>query len=94
MKDTFELQATTPDALSALARDAGLVDSQARLVTIAPAMTDSDVVRWRLGMAHLAPFVASLRPVQAQALADDACVAVAGMPPLEIAMVTLVAVRS
>jgi ubiquinone/menaquinone biosynthesis C-methylase UbiE len=94
MKDTFELQATTTDALGALAREAGLVNSQARLVTVAPAMTDSDVVNWRLGMAHLAPFVASLSPAQAKALADDACAAVAGMPPLEVSMVTLVAVPS
>jgi ubiquinone/menaquinone biosynthesis C-methylase UbiE len=90
MKDTFELQATTPEALNALAHQSGLVDAEARLVTIAPTMTDRDVVSWRLGMAHLAPFVASLPPVQAKALADDACAAVAGMPPLEVAMVTLV----
>jgi ubiquinone/menaquinone biosynthesis C-methylase UbiE len=94
MKDTFELQATTPEVLSTLARDVGLEDSQTRLVTVAPAMTDSDVVNWRLGMAHLAPFVASLPPQQAKGLADDACAAVAGMPRLEIAMVTLVAVPS
>jgi ubiquinone/menaquinone biosynthesis C-methylase UbiE len=94
MKDTFALQATTPDALSALAHEAGLENSQARLVTVAPAMTEIDVVNWRLGMAHLAPFVASLPHVQAKALADDACVAVAGMSPLEVAMVTLAAVPS
>jgi ubiquinone/menaquinone biosynthesis C-methylase UbiE len=92
MKDTFELQATTPEALAALAGRASLENVETRFVTVTPAMTDGDVVSWRLGMAHLAPFVASLSPVQAKALADDACAAVAGMPPLEIAMVTLVAV--
>jgi ubiquinone/menaquinone biosynthesis C-methylase UbiE len=94
MKESFELQATTPRALSALARQSGLRDGAAQLVTVTPAMTDADVVNWRLGMAHLAPFVASLTAVQAKALADDACVAVTGMPPLEIAMVTLTAVPS
>jgi ubiquinone/menaquinone biosynthesis C-methylase UbiE len=94
MKDTFELQTTTPDALRAIAREAGLVNSQAGLVTVTPAMTDNDVVNWRLGMAHLAPFVARLPPARANALADDACAAVAGMPPLEITMVTLTAVPS
>ncbi len=89
MKDTFELQATTPDALTALAHQSGLVDAEAHLVTVTPAMTDRDVVSWRLGMAHLAPFVAGLPPAQAKALADDACAAVAGMSPLEIAMVTM-----
>jgi SAM-dependent methyltransferase len=90
MKDTFELQATTPEALTALAHQSGLVDAEAHLVTVTPAMTDRDVVSWRLGMAHLAPFVASLPAAQAKALADDACAAVAGMPPLEVAMVVLV----
>ena len=90
LKDTFELQATTPEALTALARQAGLKGAEAHLVTVTPAMSDSDVVSWRLGMAHLAPFVASLPAVQAKALADDACAAVAGMPPLEVAMVTLI----
>jgi ubiquinone/menaquinone biosynthesis C-methylase UbiE len=90
MKDTFELQATTPEALTALARQAGLEKAEAQVIEVTPAMTDSDVVSWRLGMAHLAPFVASLPSAQAKALADDACAAAAGMPPLEVAMVTLV----
>jgi ubiquinone/menaquinone biosynthesis C-methylase UbiE len=94
MKDTFALQATTPDALSALAVQSGLEQADAKVILVTPSMTNSDVVRWRLGMAHLAPFVASLSPDQAKALADDACVAVAGMPPLEVAMVTLAAVPS
>ena len=94
MKDTFELQATTADALNALAVQSGLEQADAKLVTVTPAMTDRDAVRWRLGMAHLAPFIASLPSENAKALADDACAAVAGMPPLEIAMVTLAAVAS
>lgn len=94
MKSSFELHATTPQVLAALAQQAGLRDGAAKLVTVTPAMTDADVVNWRLGMAHLAPFVASLPPEQAKAFADDACVAVAGMPPLAIDMVTLDAVPS
>jgi ubiquinone/menaquinone biosynthesis C-methylase UbiE len=90
MKDTFELHATTSDALRELAYQAGIDKAAAQLVTVAPAMTDRDVVNWRLGMAHLAPFVATLPPVQAKTLADDACAAVVGMPPLEITMVALV----
>ena len=94
MKESFELQATTPQAVAALALQSGLRDGAAKLVTVTPAMSDADVVNWRLGMAHLAPFVASLSPAQAKALADDACAAVMGMPPLEIQMVTLTAVPS
>jgi ubiquinone/menaquinone biosynthesis C-methylase UbiE len=93
MQDTFELQATTPEALTALAHRSGLEQADVQAVTVTPSMTDGDVVSWRLGMAHLAPFVANLTPVQAKALADDACAAVTGMPPLEIAMVTLVGRR-
>jgi len=93
MKDEFEPQTATPDALADLARQAGLFDVTARVVNIAPTMTDTDLVGWRTGMAHLAPFIATLPAEQAQALADDACAAVAGMPPLDIAMVTLVGRR-
>ena len=91
MKGSFELQATTPQALGALALQSGLRNGAAKLVRVTPTMTDADIVNWRLGMAHLAPFVASLPPAKAKALADDACAAVAGMAPLDIDMVTLFA---
>lgn len=91
LKDEFEPQTATPDALAALARQAGLSDVTARVVNIEPTMTDTDLVGWRTGMAHLAPFIATLPAQRAQALADDARAAVAGMPPLDIAMLTLVA---
>jgi SAM-dependent methyltransferase len=91
LKDEFEPQTATPDALAALALEAGLSDVTARVVTVEPTMTDADLVGWRTGMAHLAPFIATLPAERAQALADDARAAVAGMPPLDLAMVTLVA---
>lgn len=91
LKAEFEPQTATPDALAALARQAGLSDVAARVVNIKPTMTDADLVGWRTGMAHLAPFIATLPTESAQALADDARAAVAGMPPLDIAMLTLVA---
>jgi ubiquinone/menaquinone biosynthesis C-methylase UbiE len=90
LKDEFEPQTATPEALAALARRAGLADVSARVEHIQPTMTDADLVGWRTGMAHLAPFIAALPAEQAQALADDARAAVAGMPPLDIAMITLV----
>jgi ubiquinone/menaquinone biosynthesis C-methylase UbiE len=93
LKDEFEPQTATPDALAALARQAGLVDVDARVLRLEPTMTDADLVGWRTGMAHLAPFIATLPAEQAQALADDARADVAGMPPLDIAMVTLVGRR-
>jgi len=91
LKDEFEPQTATPDALATLAREAGLSDVKAGVVHIEPTMTDADLVGWRTGMAHLAPFIATLPTERAQALGDDARAAVAGMPPLELAMVTLVA---
>ncbi|HEY0871665.1 MAG TPA: methyltransferase domain-containing protein [Acidothermaceae bacterium] len=91
LKEEFEAQTSTPEPLATLARQAGLVDVSARVEHIQPTMTDDDLVGWRTGMAHLAPFIATLPTATAQALADDARAAVVGMPPLDIAMVTLVA---
>lgn len=90
LKDEFEPQTSTPDALAALARQAGLVDVEARVQHIEPTMTDADLVGWRTGMAHLAPFIATLPADTAHDLVDEARAAVAGMSPLNLAMVTLV----
>jgi ubiquinone/menaquinone biosynthesis C-methylase UbiE len=90
MKTSFEAQVATQEALARLGRDAGLVEIEVEAVHLDPRMTEADLVSWRAGMAHLAPFIASLRPDQAEALRAEARAAVVGMPPLTIAMVTLV----
>lgn len=63
----------TPHGALAAARRAGL-DADARVVDVPfPHLTGQDLVAWRLGMAAMAPFVASLSPalrhgLQARAL--------------------------
>ena len=53
--------------------------------------TPADLVSWRLGMAHAAPFVRELDPPDAAALRRTAERAVAGTGPLVVAMTVLTA---
>jgi ubiquinone/menaquinone biosynthesis C-methylase UbiE len=93
MKNTFEAQVGSPDHLVAYATAAGLSEVTAEVVRVRPPMSTSDLVSWRFGMAHLAPFVASLPVARAHELTAAATAAVAGLPPLDLPMVTLVARR-
>jgi ubiquinone/menaquinone biosynthesis C-methylase UbiE len=93
MKETYEAQVSDADELAGFATAAGLRDVIAEVVHVRPPMSASDLVSWRTGMAHLAPFVASLPVAQAHELTTAAVAAVTGMPPLELAMLTLVARR-
>ena len=63
LKHTGEARVGDPAALATLAAEAGLAD--VRVLECAPSLTGLDadtVAAWRLGMAHVAPFVASLPP--------------------------------
>jgi hypothetical protein len=93
MKETYESQVSEPDQLVAYATAAGLRDVAADVVHVRPPMSASDLVSWRMGMAHLAPFVASLPGARAEEMTAAAVAAVTGMPPLDLAMLTLVARR-
>jgi SAM-dependent methyltransferase len=93
LKDTFEAQVSSPDHLVGYATAAGLSEVVAEVVHVRPRMSTSDIVSWRLGMAHLAPFVASLPVAQVQELTAAATAAVTGLAPLDLAMLTLVARR-
>lgn len=63
LKSGHAPQAGDPDNLAAAARAAGLDDVQVRIRTVdAGAAGARDLVRWRLGMAQLSPFVACLAP--------------------------------
>jgi SAM-dependent methyltransferase len=55
----------TPHALKALASSVGLVAVRVKAIKIETGVTTAaDLVRWRMGMAHLAPFVAGLPPTE------------------------------
>jgi len=80
----------TVERAAAAARGAGLVDVRADNLRVAyPDLGPADLVAWRLGMAHLAPFVASLPAVAAGALVADAIVRLDGAPVLERSVIVL-----
>jgi ubiquinone/menaquinone biosynthesis C-methylase UbiE len=65
---------------------AGLLDVSVDVVVVDPQLSDVDLVSWRTGMAHLAPFVRQLAPARAEQLRADAAAAVAGLPALTLTM--------
>jgi ubiquinone/menaquinone biosynthesis C-methylase UbiE len=79
-----------PDRLAELATKAGFSDIDVvRCEVDAGLSTPTEVVAWRWGMAHLAPFVSSLSPVDATEARAECEAAVAGMPPVRLAMLAL-----
>lgn len=81
----------TVERAAAAARAAGLVDVHADDVRVSyPDLGAADLVAWRLGMAHLAPFVASLASPTAEGLFDDALARLDGAPVLERSVIVLI----
>lgn len=58
----------SPEAMTAAAKQAALVGVRAYEVIVDPRLTPAEVVRYRLSLAHLAPFVAGLAPEDRAAL--------------------------
>jgi SAM-dependent methyltransferase len=56
-----------------------------------PHLGPTELVEWRIGMAQLAPFVATLSHAQREALVADASAALRGSPPLVRSIVVFVA---
>jgi len=79
-----------PAEMEARATAAGYPSVRARVVEVDTGLgTATDLAAWRLGMAHLAPYVATLTPEQRARARRDVEEAVAGMPPLVVPMVVL-----
>lgn len=92
LKGRTELRLSTPEGLVSAATDAGLVARIEMRCVDAGVDTARRIVAWRLGMAHVAPWVASLTPVARHRLEDDACRAVGPTPdPVRLAILVLVA---
>jgi SAM-dependent methyltransferase len=90
-RDT-EPQATDPAVLRAAAAVAGFTRIEVTTVEVVTELaTPADLAAWRLGMAHVAPFVAALKPAGQGALrqAAQAAVAEAGCGSLQVGMVVL-----
>ena len=92
LKDGTEPAVEDPVALRRLADDAGFEHvAVERLEVDAGLDSAAAIVEWRWGMAHLAPFVATLPDdvrARARSRAEDA---VAGMAPVVISMLALAA---
>jgi ubiquinone/menaquinone biosynthesis C-methylase UbiE len=85
---------STPELFAASAGDAGLDDAQVRRVEVALRLSPAELVAWRLGMAHLAPFVADLDEERRAALVAQAQEAVASVTGSVRMSVLLLAARA
>lgn len=76
--------------LQSFAEAAGYGEVAAVTLQVATGMdTPADLVDWRFGMAHTAPYVDGLDPDARTRLRRDAEAAVAGLPPLVVSMIVL-----
>jgi SAM-dependent methyltransferase len=85
---------SSPASMAAAAHDAG-IDADVVEVDVAfPELDAADLVALRLGMAHNAPFVATLSPEQRQIVVDRALDALGTPPTLVRRILVLVATHS
>lgn len=91
-KADVEPRTATPEAMATLARDAGWPQVSASTVPVSTGVSDPrQLVRWRLGMAHLAPWVAGL-PEDVRVVLVRRCEeALTGAPVLVVPLVVLAA---
>lgn len=80
----------TARALAAVARGAGLAAVRTDAVDVAVPASSRDLVAWRLGMPHTAPFVAALPRSARDALRAELADAVGALPPLACRILVLV----
>ena len=90
-RDT-EPRASDPAELARLTAAAGFTGDRVREITVDTGVCDpAQLVAWRLGMAHTAPFVNALSQVRRAELRRAAEAAVAGSGPLVVGMLVLTA---
>lgn len=78
LKDEFEPLSNSPDLLETIAADAALLDVAVHDRIVESGLdSPAQVVEYRLGMAHMAPFVDGLSPTQRTTLVRQAEAAVA-----------------
>jgi SAM-dependent methyltransferase len=94
LKAAGETRVGTPEALRALGRAVGLVDVHIEELAVDLASLDVDaLVGWRLGMAHVAPYLADLSPRHRDALARAVADAVRVSPAAPLGLLVLLARR-
>lgn len=85
-------EASDPALLAARAAEAGFTGVRVRTIVVPTGVsTPSALASWRLGMAHIAPFVSSLDPLSRDRLRREAAAAAAGCEPLTVPMLVLTA---
>ena len=91
-KSTSERRVADPAVLAAMAAAAGYRNVQVRIVPVSTGLdTPAEMVAWRLGMAHVAPFVRALAPERQRHLRRTAEEALVGAPPVLVPLVILAA---
>ncbi|GAA1540403.1 class I SAM-dependent methyltransferase [Nocardioides humi] len=91
-KDGTERRVGDPGRLAALGRAAGFATVAVRRVVVATGVhRPGDLVAWRLGMAHHAPFVAGLPTEEQDAVRQEAERLLAGAPEVVVPMLVLTA---
>lgn len=92
LKRDVDPQVADPDRLKELASAAGYRDVAVQTVEVRTGLdTPAQLADWRLGMAYLAPFVASLAPQQRSVARSAAEAALDRSPPLVVPLVVLAA---
>jgi ubiquinone/menaquinone biosynthesis C-methylase UbiE len=85
----------TPARATEVAHEAGLQEVDVEVIAeLFPGLTPRELVAWRLGMATMAPFVASLAPAAQQALLDDALERLGADPPVLERRMVVMAMRA
>lgn len=91
-KQDTEPRASDPAWLGRITAAAGFADVRVAATTVDTGLsTPAQLASWRLGMAHVAPFVCSLTAVRRAELRRAAQSAVAGTGPLVVSMLVLTA---
>jgi len=89
-KESLETRVDDPAGLERLARDAGFAAVEVRELEVDTGLsTAAEVVRWRVGMAHLAPFVAALGEAERARATAEAEEAVAELLPVVLPILAL-----
>ena len=94
LKQDIEPRAGDPEFLVRCAAAAGFGDVRVRIVTVATGLSSAaQLASWRLGMAHVAPFLRALDAPAREAIqqAAERAVASTGAGPLVVPMVILTA---
>lgn len=90
LKFELEPRVDDQDGLAALADAAGFGTAKVVRINVDAGLDSGEAIAdWRLGMAHLGPFVAALDPATQARARSAAIEAVTGMPPVLIGMLAL-----